>query len=144
MVKYISAMKDGMYGTEIIQFPHMKLRKSTGSLSIGTSSEYGTESTISVRTGYDYMIPMAVKLTVGGTFATDETVTVRITVYFDDGSSAYLDKSYTATGSETVSVDELAPLYADGKNITSVGLKAASNQSSTSVTVDYEYYGIEF
>jgi len=37
MVKYISAMKDGMYGTEIIQFPHMKLRKSTGSLSIGTS-----------------------------------------------------------------------------------------------------------
>jgi len=41
-------------------------------------------------------------------------------------------------------VDELAPLYADGKNITSVGLKAASNQSSTSVTVDYEYYGIEF
>jgi len=82
-----------------------------------------------------------VKIEWGGTFGSGETVTVKVVAVYTDGSSAYIEKSATATGSLWLSDDDIYSLLTLGKDIYKLQFSAKSNLSSTSVTVTVYTYG---
>ena len=108
----------------------------------GTGGSYGTAVDITPSTNKS-ILPLQIKTTTGGTYATGETVTIRITVTFSDGTTASVEKSHTATGDIWLSGSEIANLMKDGVYITKISVDSASDQSSTSVTTDVIIYGIE-
>jgi len=83
-----------------------------------------------------------IRITVGGTFATGETVTVKITFYWNDGSSTYIEKPFTATGTYDLTVSDLLSLLKNDVYLTSIGAQAKTDQASTSVTVDVTVAGL--
>jgi len=114
----------------------------TASPTPGTGGSYGTAVDITPSTNKS-ILPLQIKTTTGGTYATGETVTIRITVTFSDGTTASVEKPHTATGDIWLSGSEIASLMKDGVYITKISIDSASDQSSTSVTTDVTIYGIE-
>jgi parallel beta-helix repeat protein len=82
-----------------------------------------------------------VKIEWGGTFGSGETVTVKVAAVYTDGSSAYLEKSATATGSLWLGDDDIYSLITLGKDIYKLQFSAKTNLSSTSATVRVYTYG---
>jgi len=121
----------------------MSLLLKSASPTLGSGGSFGAEVAIEPDTGYSRIIPLGIEIDVGGTFATGETVTVRITAYFDDGTSAYIDKSFTATGTLVLSESDLRSLWKNGVGITKIGVQAGSSASTTSVTVTVYVRGIQ-
>ncbi|MCC6050826.1 MAG: hypothetical protein LM580_08970, partial [Thermofilum sp.] len=68
------------------------------SVAVGTGGSYGSATLFRPRS-YRITLLQGVKITWGGTFAVGETVTVKITAVYRDGTSYYVEKSATATGS---------------------------------------------
>jgi hypothetical protein len=114
--------------------------KSTGvSVSVGTGGTYGSASAITTPSGR--ITYPRVKITWGGTFGTDETVTVKVEAVYTDGSTAYVEKSATATGSLWLTDDDIMSLITQGKDIVQLNVYAKTNLSSTTVTVTVDAYG---
>jgi len=114
--------------------------KVTGlSVPIGVSGAYGSAVKITSLSGV-ITLPK-VKLNVGGTFGTNETVTVKVEAVYRDGSTAYVEKSATATGSLWLTDDDVLVLITQGKNIVKLNVYAKTNLASTSVTVTVDAYG---
>jgi hypothetical protein len=114
--------------------------KSTGiSVAVGTGGAYGTASTITSPSGV--ITYPRVKITWGGTFGTGETVTVKVEAVYTDGSTAYVEKSATATGSLWLTDDDIMSLITQGKDIVNLNVYAKSSATSTSVTVTVDAYG---
>jgi hypothetical protein len=114
--------------------------KSTGvSVPVGTGGAYGVAVSITSPSGR-ITLPR-VKITWGGTFATGETVTVKVEAVYSDGSTAYVEKSATATGSQWLTDDDVLALIAQGKDIVKLNVYAKSSAPSTSVTVTVDAYG---
>jgi len=88
-------------------------------------------------------VPLGVSIDVGGTFAAGETVTVRITFVFDDGTSLYVDKSFTATSTTYLTDDDFFSLWKNGVGITRIDVQAGSSATSTSATVTVTVRGIQ-
>jgi len=114
----------------------------TASPTPGTGSSYGTAVDITPSTNKS-ILPLQIKTTTGGTYATGETVTIRITVTFSDGTIASVTKDHTATGDIWLSDSEVASLMKDGVYVSKISVDSTSDQSSTSVTTDVTVYGIE-
>jgi hypothetical protein len=114
--------------------------KSTGvSVAVGTGGAYGSASAITSRSGV--ITYPRVKITWGGTFGTGETVTVRVEAVYRDGSTAYVEKSATATGSLWLTDDDILALITLGKDIVKLNVYAKSSATSTTVTVTVDAYG---
>jgi nitrous oxidase accessory protein NosD len=114
--------------------------KSTGlSVSVGTGGNYGSATSITSPSGR-ITFPR-VKITWGGTFGAGETVTVKVEAVYTDGSSVYIEKSATATGSLWLTDDDIIALISQGKDIVKLNIYAKTNLSSTSVTVTVNAYG---
>jgi len=74
-------------------------------------------------------------VTSSGTFASGETVTTRITVYFSDGTSAYKEVSQTAAGTYTSTLADLIALAKDGVVVHRISVQAKTSANSTSVSI---------
>ena len=114
----------------------------TASPTPGTGGSYGSAVDITPATNKT-IVPLFIKTTTGGTYATGETVTIRITVTFSDGTTASVTKDHTATGDIWLSGSEVASLMKDGVYVSKISVDSTSDQSSTSVTTDATVYGIE-
>jgi hypothetical protein len=108
-------------------------------VTVGTNGVYGSASTITSPS--NIITYPRVKITWGGTFGTGETVTVKVEAVYTDGSTAYIEKSATATGSLWLTDDDIISLITQGKDITKLNVYAKTNLSSTSVTVTVDAYG---
>jgi len=98
---------------------------------IGVNDVYGAES---ILCEYVPIFPK-IRIVVGGTFATDETVTVKIEAEYGSGTRS-VEKSFTATGSYDLTNNDLISLIPFGaENPLKVSCYAKSNQASTDVTV---------
>jgi hypothetical protein len=114
--------------------------KVTGlSVAVGTGNAYGSASAITTLSGR--VTYPRVKITWGGTFGTGETVTVKVEAVYTDGTTAYVEKSATATGSIWLTDDDVLSLITQGKDIVKLNVYAKTNLSSTTVTVTVDAYG---
>ena len=108
----------------------------------GTGGAFGTAVSITPATNKSIVL-LAASLTWGGTFAAGETVTIRITVTFSDGTTANITRSATATGTVWLTTSDLAALMRDGRYVTRVSVDSASSATTTSVTTSVTIYAIE-
>jgi len=129
----ITRAKTNILGYQIVK---------TASPTPGTGGSYGTAVDITPATNKT-IVPLFIKTTTGGTYATGETITIRITVTFSDGTTASVTKDHTATGDIWLSDSEVASLMKDGVYVSKISVDSTSDQSSTSVTTDVTVYGIE-
>jgi hypothetical protein len=114
--------------------------KYTGlSVPIGKNDAYG--SPVSIMTPSGVITYFRARITWGGTFGVGETVTVKIQVTYDDGSTAYIEKSATATGSVWLTDEDIMSLVAHGKAIIKMDIYAKTNLPSTTATVSIDLYG---
>lgn len=111
---------------------------------LGTGGTLGTESAIEPDTNFSRLLPIGIRINIGGTLGTGESITVRITFYFEDGTSNYIDKTYNATGDYSLDEVDFASLLKDGVGITKIGVQAASSATSTSATVTVYVRGFEY
>jgi hypothetical protein len=108
----------------------------------GTGGAYGAAVTITPTAGKS-LVPLAAKLEWGGTFATGETVSIRITAVYNDGTSVSIERSATAAGSINLNSADLSPLYANGKYIVRLDIDSSSSATATSVTTSVAIYSLE-
>ena len=114
----------------------------TASPTPGTGGAYGTAVVLTPATNKS-VVPLSASLTWGGTFATGETVTIRITAKFSDGTSASITKSATATGTVLLNSADLQGLFKNGVYITEIDVDSSSSATSTTVTTSATIYGVE-
>jgi hypothetical protein len=122
----------------------MKLFLKSASPTLGTGGALGSEISLTPDPGYVRIVPLGVRINVGGTFASGESVTVRITLYFDDGTSAYVDKTYTATGVYYLTDADFFSVWKSGVGATRIGVRAGSSAAATSVTVTVTVRGVQY
>jgi hypothetical protein len=114
--------------------------KVTGvSVTVGTGGAYGSATAVTTPSGR--VTYPRIKITWGGTFGTGETVTVKVEAAYSDGTTAYVEKSATATGSLWLTDDDVLSLITQGKDIVKLNVYAKTNLSSTTVTVTVDAYG---
>ena len=114
--------------------------KYTGlSVAIGTGGAYGAKTSVYSPSGI--ISSFKLKITWGGTFGTGETVTVRVTAVYDDGTTTSITKSATAVGSVWLTDDDLLTLWKNWNAIRRLDVDATTNLSSTSVTVTVDVFG---
>jgi len=114
----------------------------TASPTPGTGGAYGTAVALTPAANKS-IVPLSASLTWEGTFATEETVTIRLTAKFSDGTSASITKSATATGTVLLNPADLQGLMKDGVYITEIDVDSSSSATSTTVTTSTTVYGIE-
>jgi hypothetical protein len=108
----------------------------------GTGGAYGTAVALTPSANKS-IVPLSASLTWGGTFGTDETVTIRLTAKFSDGTSASITKSATTTGTVLLNPADLQGLMKNGVYIIEIDVDSSSSASSTSVTTSATIYGLE-
>jgi hypothetical protein len=108
----------------------------------GTGGAYGTAVALKPIVNKS-IVPLSAKLSWGGTFATEETVTIRLTAKFSDNTTASITKSATATGDVYLNPADLQGLMKDGVYITEIDVDSSSSAASTTVTTSATVYGIE-
>jgi len=113
--------------------------KFAGSLDIGLSDTYGDPKVIDIIDGF---IPR-IGFKVTGTFATDEIITVKVEVEYTDKSTLSIEKSYSAATSdyEWLTDMDYYKLHKWWGVPAKVYLYAKTNQTSTSVEIEYIMYG---
>ncbi len=121
----------------------MKMLLKSVSPSIGTGGTLGSAVSVSPDTGYSRIVPLGIRITIGGTLATGETITVRVTFVRDDGTSAYVDKSFTATGNYYLSEDDFISLWKNLVGLSRIDVQAATSATSTSATVTVTVRGVQ-
>ena len=118
-------------------YPTETLLKTGLAPTIGTGDTYGPATTVTSLSGIIELFKLAI--TIGGTFGTGETVTVKVETVWDDGSTLSIEKSYTAVSSKTWLTDsEVQSLWKDGNALRKINLYAKTNLSSTTVTVSID------
>ena len=127
---------------------YLHINKSGASEAAGVSGAYGTASTITPDSGYYSIMPHLITGTVGGTVGTSETITVKVSITFDNSTNPQVLATKTPgagnTGDVTWDLTEIAGSYLNGGKITQIDISASSNASSTSATVVGNVKGIEF
>jgi hypothetical protein len=108
----------------------------------GTGGAYGAAVVLTPATNKS-IVPLSASLTWGGTFGAGETVTIRITAKFSDGTSANITRSATATGTVLLNPADLQGLFKDGVYITEIDVDSSSSAASTTVTTSATVYGLE-
>jgi hypothetical protein len=115
----------------------------SASPTLGTSGTLGAASVISPDSGYYAVVPLGISITVGGTLAAGETITVKITFNLDNNTTTSITKQYTATGTDYLTDADFFSLWANGVHITSISVQAASSAATTSATVTVTVRGIQ-
>jgi hypothetical protein len=131
---------DGATGTwdfkgSVLKNIKMILRKQavTGVAPSATAATYGTATDIEPTSGYHGIVPTHLAATAGGTFGT-ETLTVRITATYSDGTTANITKDFTAAGTTNLTNAEIYGLIKDAVSITKFSVDCKSSISSSTAT----------
>lgn len=111
---------------------------------LGTSGTLGSAVSITPSTGYSRIVPLGVKITVGGTLDTGESITVRVTFVFSDNSTLYVSKTYTATGDDYLGDADFFTLWKNGVGVARIDVQAASSAASTAATVTVTVRGVQY
>jgi hypothetical protein len=109
-------------------------------VSVGTSSQYGANSTIQVRplTIFSFKPHLAVE----GSFGNNETVTVRVRIeYIDNIISAPVVRTFTNSSSVWLSDDDMMQLFPSQDIVWAILVDAKSSAASTDATVTVSGYG---
>jgi hypothetical protein len=109
-------------------------------VSVGTSSQYGANSTIQVRplTIFSFKPHLAVE----GSFGNNETVTVRVRIeYIDNIISAPVVRTFTNSSSVWLSDDDMMQLFPSQDIVWAILVDAKSSTASTDATVTVSGYG---
>ena len=117
--------------------PEVRIRKLSASVTPGTDGAYGTAVSLTPSSGYEcFLIPSHILIHFGGTFATGETVTARITFNWGTASATSITYSTSSSVSHEPTDGTIADAMVDSDKLLSIDVDASSNLSSTSVTVD--------
>jgi len=112
------------------------LGKSTVNVPVGTNNTYGQAVYVADYSRFHGTVPTPrIKITWGGTFASGETVTVKITFNYIDGGQLSITKTAYAPGSYWLTYDDLLNLYPGNNMLQSIVAQAMSSAQSTQVTV---------
>ena len=122
--------------------PAIRTLVKTTSPTLGTGGALGGAETITP--DLTRIVPIGIVVSIGGSLASGETISIRITANYDDGSTSYIDLSYSATGDYEVPETDLQSLIDNDKAITSLSIQAGSSESSTSATVTVTIRGIQY
>lgn len=98
---------------------------------VGTGNAYGAAVVIDDKCA---LLPIMGYVSFGGTFGS-ETVTAKITAYFGDNTTNYLEVSATSTGNVNIGAADLMKLIKDGFLPYKLVIQAKTSASSTTVTV---------
>jgi hypothetical protein len=107
---------------------------------VGLNNQYGDTSSITLN-------PLKIfsfkpQISIAGSFANEETVTVRIRIeYLDNAISTPVLRTFTSTGSKWLSDDEMMQLYPSQGIIWAILVDAKSTASSTYAVVNVSCYG---
>lgn len=107
---------------------------------IGLNNIYGSAKAFSAQQGMATILPR-IKITVGGSFAVGEIITVRVRFELMDGSETSITKSFTAPTSIWLSDDDYLALYPNTSILWAILIDAKTNMSSTAATVTIDWYG---
>lgn len=108
-------------------------------VTIGVNNAYSTALSIS-GSGYDYMSNPRLNIALGGTFGSPETVTVKVQFNWDDGTTTYVEKPYTATGGGWLTDDDYYNLISARKNLNSISCYVKTSLATTTATVTIKCY----
>jgi len=109
---------------------------------VGTGGVYGAAVDIEPAANKS-ILPLQVKTSTAGTFGTGETVTVRVTATFSDGTTASVTKTHSAAGDIWFAEADLAGLMKDGAYITKLSVDATSSAATTAVIASVDVYGLQ-
>jgi hypothetical protein len=108
---------------------------------IGLNSQYGSAETIQIR-------PLTIasfkpKIQVQGSFAHNETVTVRLRLEFvDNAVSGSVEKSFTNSSALWLDDDDMLKLFPSESVIWAILVDARVNSATTDAAVQFSIYGI--
>jgi len=122
--------------------PLIKMIVKTASPSPGLNGSYGTPVTLTPSSGKGWIVLM-IKLSWSGTFASGESVSIRLTFTYSDNTTYQIVKTSTSVTSIWFSNDDLSSIFKDGTYITKIDVDSSTNKSATSVTTTAYIYGIE-
>ncbi|MCD6487813.1 MAG: hypothetical protein J7K21_01125 [Desulfurococcales archaeon] len=110
------------------------------SIPVGVNDSYGDEVTIIRASDFGGVMVLLEVLydIIGGTFQSDEIVTVKHIIVYHDGTRKEVERSYTSTqtkGWSTGTTEVLATRHPT-KRCVEIRVAAKTNMSSTSVTVE--------
>lgn len=139
-------------GTDIIQFLNVMsgtvssknpLLKKSASPTVAPSGTTPTEvNVLPLDANHFQVIPIGGSITGGGTFGTNETVTVTIIAHYSDGTTGSITKTLTSATTVDLTLSDIVNLIKDGVYIVSVGAKAQSSLTATSATVTVTLAGM--
>lgn len=109
----------------------------------GTGGQYGRADWVIPTDPEKSLVPLAAKFTASGIFQTNETVTIRMTAVYNDGTTNSITRSVTAPGTTVLNTADLADLYSYTRYIKRIEVAAASSASSTTVGIRGVVYSIE-
>jgi len=122
--------------------PGLSLFRESVSVPIGTNNSYGNEIAVVKRDrALNGILNLKLRITWGGTFGTNETVTVKIIFELIDGTRLSIEKSSTSAKSLWLIDDDFLSLYPGCKPLNAVYAQAKTNLSSTSVSVSIDVLG---
>jgi hypothetical protein len=121
---------------------------------IGVVGVYGASTSVVPKSGYvlvgssyeqynyQTLTPTRLKFVAGGLFIDGENVTARVTVTYNDGTTANVTHVFTDIGTYWLTDDEITSLLADNKYIKSLAYDAKSDQN-TKVTLACTAYCLQ-
>lgn len=114
----------------------------TGVAPSATTNTLGPATDINPGSGYTRLAGIFhASLTSGGTFGV-ETLTVRITATFSDGTTAFVEKTFTGGGQETALASaDVFVLMKDSVSVNKYAIQAKSDLASSSATAGAKFGG---
>lgn len=107
---------------------------------LGTGGTYGAPVVDLSPSGH-FLLPRII-IPIEGTFGSGETVTVKITAYYTDETTSFIEKQYTAPGTYYLDDTDYFNLFSHGKKIWKLEFRAKTNLSSSQVRVYRRLWGI--
>jgi hypothetical protein len=108
-------------------------------LTIGVNNTYGSSVVDIPSSGQIRMPHIGIAI---HDIGTGETITIKITAWFDDDTSQYIERSYTANGDYFLEPIDLFDLLKNERRITRLEFAAKTNRASTSATAYRRLWGI--
>ncbi|MEM1522812.1 MAG: hypothetical protein QXU69_07285 [Thermofilaceae archaeon] len=107
---------------------------------IGTGNVYGAP-VVDLSPSGQFLLPRII-IPIEGTFGSGETVTVKITAYYTDETTSYIEKQYTAPGTYYLDDMDYFNLFSHKKKIWKLEFRAKTNLPSTQVRVYRRLWGV--
>jgi len=121
-----------------IKSTNVNLKKSA-SPTVATSTGTPAETTIiTPDADHNQIVLLGGTITIGGTLATGEDITVTIVAYYSDSTTGSISKTFSALGTTDLTTADIHALIKDGTYITKITAKAQSNKTTTSATATVE------